>query len=404
MNHLVISVSPDSSLDLLGEFADVIVLDTQLVPETLPGYDTLYIRSYFGQESLMPQAFLAEINALVERAVRANPSIQYIDGISTVEAVLAFEDKWHQYGLFSDYMPKTELLSSVDMVNFTRPVYKKRLSSRGTGVTWSLDEISGYRDDWLVQESLEIQEEIRMYVIRGAVYPIGAIRQSKTIDQGTKAVAARPLTQDEIDFAQSIAQKASDLDIIGLDIVCNEAGDLFLLEVNRSPGFGKFYELTGVNLADHLYEVLSNMNELYDEAIQADNEGRLTEWLAEYLRNSGRNAILADGLEEDGQYHTQLMNYPIHKLKILRGPDASYRYPEEPAQYESRVNAMIESLKQVWKPVPLIATQDLWNPGLELNDGAHRAEALKRFGIEAYPTVVYFKNQVSLDTFLKDFK
>ncbi|RYX79065.1 hypothetical protein EON76_04130 [bacterium] len=43
----------------------------------------------------------------------------------------------------------------------------------------------------------------------------------------------------------------------GIDIVRTAYGKLVLLEVNRSPGFAKFYDLTGINLADRLYEELS---------------------------------------------------------------------------------------------------------------------------------------------------
>lgn len=144
------------------------------------------------------------------------------------------------------------------------------------------------------------------------------------------------------------------------------------------------------------------MNDLYDAAIEADKNGHITAWMIEYLKESGRNAILAQGLLNDGKFHTPLINYPIDKLKILMGPDISFRYYEEPDQFEARIHAMIESLKQGWKPVPLIATKDLWNEGLELNDGAHRAEALKRFGINTYPTVFYFRDKASLSTFLTE--
>ena len=61
---------------------------------------------------------------------------------------------------------------------------------------------------------------------------------------------------------------------------------------------------------------------------------------------------------------------------------------------------MVESLINGWKPVPFIAS-DLWNDELELNDGAHGAEALKQFGTKTYTTVFYFKNRLALDDFLK---
>ena len=86
------------------------------------------------------------------------------------------------------------------------------------------------------------------------MYPIGAVRHSMTQEQATQAVDSRKLTQDEIDFAQKVGQQAPHLDIVGLDIARTTDGRSCLIEVNRSPGFAKFHTLTGVNLADILYE------------------------------------------------------------------------------------------------------------------------------------------------------
>jgi len=144
------------------------------------------------------------------------------------------------------------------------------------------------------------------------------------------------------------------------------------------------------------------MTNEYEEVILADKNGTLTEWLIDYLNDNsrGRNIPLAGGLAEDGQYHTNLIDYPIIDFKILMGPDRSFRYYEEPASFNERVDRMVESLEKGWKPVPFIAT-DIWNDELELNDGSHRVAALKRFGVKTYPTVFYFKDQLALDNFLK---
>lgn len=74
-----------------------------------------------------------------------------------------------------------------------------------------------------------------------------------TPQQKTQAVASRRLTEQEIEFAAIIAARAPGLDLIGLDIVRTKGGQLYLLEVNRSPGFAAFANLTGVNLANILY-------------------------------------------------------------------------------------------------------------------------------------------------------
>jgi len=255
MKNIVIAVSPDSSLELLGVYADVIVLDKGPIPSSLQHYDTLYIRSHFGQAATLPEVYRTEIDLLVQLAKQANPDIKFIDDTYTIDKILAVEDKWLQYTTYGDFMPKTQLLGDeLDTSGFERPVFKNRLSSHGNGVTWNIEDVTQPVNDWLIQESLDITEELRVYIIHGKVYPLAAVRQSKTLNQSTQAVDARTLTQEEIEFSTGIGEKSPDMSIVGIDIARTSAGKLYLLEVNRSPGFGKFAELTGVNLARFLYD------------------------------------------------------------------------------------------------------------------------------------------------------
>jgi len=257
MKHLVIAVSPDSSLKLLGSFADVIVLDVESLAGIGVSYDTVYIRSHFGQEATLPQNFRGEIDSLAQQAKDSNPNVRFIDSMDTVDAIVAFEDKWLQYTYFGEFMPRTEIYhSGLDISNFTRPVYKNRLSSQGTGVTWDREKVTRSTGDWIVQESLDIREELRVYIICGEVYPIGAVKQSMTEGNKAEGINSRPLTQEEITFSLRLMQQAPGLDIVGIDVARSLDGELSLMEVNRSPGFAKFYQLTGVNLADTLYERL----------------------------------------------------------------------------------------------------------------------------------------------------
>lgn len=254
MKHLVIAVSPDSSLELLGGFADVVVLDMKPLPTVMTHYETLYIRSHFGQQNTLPQNFRTEIDDLVRRARQVHPDIKFIDGADTVDKIVACEDKWLQYETYGDCMPKTRLLDDMfDITGFERPVYKNRLSSRGNGVTWDREEVTIPFGNWIIQESLEIVEELRIYVICGEVYPICAVRQSMTSEQNAQAVDSRQLSQDEIDFSLKAYSRNDSMDIVGLDIARNSDGKLCLMEVNRSPGFAAFAKLTGRNLADVLY-------------------------------------------------------------------------------------------------------------------------------------------------------
>lgn len=254
MNNLVIAVSPDSSLELLGRYADIIVLDKD-PPTVLQGpYDTVYIRSHFAQPDTLPQVFRSEIDSLVADAIRLNPNVRFIDSMSTVDEIVSFEDKWHQYELFGEYMPRTYLYdSSANLADIAQPIYKNRLSSHGEGVTWDKAIADGAPAQYIVQESLSITEELRIYGINASVYPIASVRRSKTRDSIGEVVDQRDLTIEETEFAENVISSAPFIDISGLDIARTSDGRLYLLEVNRSPGFGKFYKLTGINLADMLY-------------------------------------------------------------------------------------------------------------------------------------------------------
>lgn len=255
MKNLVVTVSPDSSLDLLRSHADILVLDKDVMEISDALYDTVYIRSHFSQLSTLPQNFRNEIDEVVKRVKHANQNVTFIDDMDNVDAIVAFEDKWLQYRIFSTFMPRTELYdSTADISRFVLPIYKNRLSSRGSGVTWERQNAVDSKDSWIVQESLDIQEELRIYIVLGKVYPVGAVKQSMTEEAKAKSIHSRALVQDEIDFSSKIIEQSPGLDIVGIDIARTPDGELNLIEVNRSPGFAKFHELTGVNLADRLYK------------------------------------------------------------------------------------------------------------------------------------------------------
>lgn len=259
MNNLVISVSLDSSIGLLESYADMILLDKNELANIATTYDTVYIRSHFGHPSMSPQTYRNKIEDILDKAKRSNSKVKFIDGMDNVDALVSFEDKWQQYKLFGKFMPRTVLYTDdTDSSTFSYPVYKKRLSSRGNGVTWNQEEAEPWTKEWVVQESLDIAEELRIYVICDEVYDVGAVRRNKTSQQNTQVISTRKLLQNEIDFSLSIMAKAPELDFVGLDIARAADRSLVLLEANRSPGFAKFSELSGVNLASVLYKNISN--------------------------------------------------------------------------------------------------------------------------------------------------
>ena len=253
--HLLVTTSADSSVSQFRPYADVLLLDSVAAGVAansidIASYKTVYIRSAFHRVDIMPQQFADIIDKLGARARQAGISV--IDGVDSVEKIIKFEDKWQQYQLFGELMPTTELVAS-DTVDDRASIFKKRISSRAAGIAWRLDEIYGERQDWIKQALVDIRQELRIYIVRGSVYPVAAVRQPKTSQQKIKVVGARPLSSDQIQFAQMVYQKCPEVDFVGLDVVDGQTG-LWLLEANRSPIFSSFLRESGVNLAEILYK------------------------------------------------------------------------------------------------------------------------------------------------------
>lgn len=254
MNHLVVTVSKDSSIELLSKWADVIILDDHPQVEINKLYHSLYIRSHFSTPKLQPLNFKQQTDAIIAAAKQHNPGIHIVDAMDSAEKITQFEDKLQQSVFFKDFLPRTALYSSeIDPSSYLRPLFKKRLSSRGLGVTWSVNEASQNNDEWLIQESIAIAEELRMYYLRGEVIRTGAIHKSLSHDEKVEVTGSRELHADEMAFVASVMQNTPFIEFAGLDVARSTDGSLWLMEVNRSPGFAKFYDQTGINLADSLY-------------------------------------------------------------------------------------------------------------------------------------------------------
>lgn len=249
MVHLVVTTRSDTSVDYFRPLAEVIFVDEGDVGPLSEGYDTLYIRSHFSRPETMPQRFEGIIDSLgrglTSRGVRP------IDSMSSVAHILDFEDKWRQYNIFKDLMPETALGSKSASMNGPK-IYKRRLSSRGSGIVWSEGDMSDSASDWIVQPVLNILEELRVYIIKGVAFPKVAVRQSKTREDRVLVKNIRDISDDELGFSMAVYNKMPSLDFIGLDVALTDTGPV-LIEVNRSPDFSTFSELCGENLAGVLY-------------------------------------------------------------------------------------------------------------------------------------------------------
>ncbi len=117
-------------------------------------------------------------------------------------------------------------------------------------------------NEYLVQEYLPIEYDIRVFVVGGKV--LGAIKRSKAEnDFRTNASVGGSaekfdLTDEMKDIALR-ATKAMSYEVAGVDIIQIE-NEIYILEVNIAPQWKKFKEVIGVNPASEIIDYLIEKN------------------------------------------------------------------------------------------------------------------------------------------------
>ncbi len=106
--------------------------------------------------------------------------------------------------------------------------------------------------------------DIRVLVLDGR--PIGAVRRINPDDFRTNVSRnARAETHDatdrEIEFALRAA-RCTDARFAGVDLLYDERGELFVIEVNAVPGWRAFERTTGIPVADRVIESLERTRDV----------------------------------------------------------------------------------------------------------------------------------------------
>lgn len=253
--HVLVTTTADLSIEQFRPFCQIILLDSSQSfddSSVISRCHSVYIRSQFNNPRTMPYNFTQRIDAIGRIARECRVPI--IDQMGTVQEIVDFEDKWQQFQKFGEYMPRTTLATDTAL-DGGPVIFKKRISSRATGIAWSRREIVGDPRDWVCQALLEVEEELRVYIIRGEVVDIAAVRQNKTVDQKIRVTGVRKITKEEKRFAKGVYQRYPQLDFIGIDVALTPDGPR-LIEVNRSPIFSSFTRESQRNLAESLYDKL----------------------------------------------------------------------------------------------------------------------------------------------------
>lgn len=172
----------------------------------------------------------------------------FIDNLKGVDDVF-LEDKWRQYEILKDLMPKTELLSQRQS-EFSSYIIKGRFSSRSRDIFFDIKQVK-VSDKYIIQERLPVTVEYRVVVLKGQPLPVVLTKSVKKPGQKVKVIGKKKINQPIEELAKQVHKKMP-FDLLGVDIVRLEDDSYKVLEANRSPQMVKYWQLTGVNVIEDL--------------------------------------------------------------------------------------------------------------------------------------------------------
>ena len=119
-----------------------------------------------------------------------------------------------------------------------------------------------------------------------------------------------------------------------------------------------------------------------DSCRQAYDERRLRQWIEEYLQvPEWENLGLLRRMREFGVYWSAPVLMPIAGLSRVAGPGPEYKFPQDPIEWERKVNAIAIMRPTPDHLPPVIAWRDP-DGSVNLADGNHRVAALEKLGYE----------------------
>lgn len=218
-------------------------------------YQFVYFRDPFNSSNVSISTAKQTTTKIIDQI----PDAYFVDNIRSFNEMF-IEDKFEQYKLFAELMPKTEILSSIKNLEdsiYQTHIIKKRISSRARDIILSSNDLSASAtaNNYIIQPKLEIKTEYRVYMVGGEIILPLAIKSSKKINQKVKLTGVTNAITPEI---KSICHKVFtklNFDLMGLDIACADNGT-YLLEINRSCQFDGFLRESNLNLALKLNQFL----------------------------------------------------------------------------------------------------------------------------------------------------
>ncbi len=195
-----------------------------------------------------------EINSLLKTVLANKKEAYIIDNLKTIDDIY-FEDKWHQYQIFSAFMPKTQLLQLTTDSDNEMYITKERISGRAEGIFFNSHDLdTTHLKKYIIQDKMNIKKEYRIYVICNNILPEATVKSPKTATTAVKIMGIETLSPEIIMFTQKILKKNT-FDFIGLDLAITESG-LHLIEINRACLFNGYFKHTNINVMELLMDEL----------------------------------------------------------------------------------------------------------------------------------------------------
>ncbi len=207
--------------------------------------DILYMRDPFTEKPAVK-----DLNKKLLFILSKTRHVHIIDNLHRLDNIY-FEDKWLQYKVYKQFMPKTSLLRT-SRPDFEKYLVKKRISSRAKGIVLSGTIPKSQQKDYILQQRIPIAREYRVYVLFGKIIPVATEKSPKIETGKVKVLRTVKISPAVKNFAKRVI-KDLQFDLVGLDIIETSQKKLYLLEVNRSPQWAALHRLAGINLAEELF-------------------------------------------------------------------------------------------------------------------------------------------------------
>lgn len=137
-----------------------------------------------------------------------------------------------------------------------------------------------------------------------------------------------------------------------------------------------------------------------DSALAYARDGRIEEWVHDFLLAQGNNPALSEGLKKQKRYWYGPAEITLNKLQRTAGPEPEMPYRSQSEEsWKQKIGGIKDHFQKGGSLPPLIAE---YNDGqLVLRDGNHRQGALSQHGEDSYWTIVWFNSEEDEEEFKK---